>query len=337
MKVNIIEIAARAGTSIATVSRVLNNSEKVRYNTRKKILDLIEETGYKPKVRKNRIINICVLINDRRAIFTPYISEILNGISDTIMELGYEETFVFVNEALHPDIVLETLRERCVNAAIVLVSSSSTSYLETFNDEKFPFLLVNSNDKRYSHIAVDNRTGIHNALEFLRSLGHRRFLLMMDDVRFPDFKERWTAFEDFMKENDLGAQRVVDLASLDIYPKVGIVECSFTAMKNLIAEGLGETAILTAHDNIAFGILHACADAGIHVPEDLSVVGFNNYQETEYFNPPLTTISQNLYKIGTEAVFGVSALLNGRSSLVVQKVMPTELVIRKTTAPAKNS
>ena len=87
----------------------------------------------------------------------------------------------------------------------------------------------------------------------------------------------------------------MDLASLDIYPKVGIVECSFTAMRQLIVGGLKETAVLTAHDNIAFGVLRACADAGVCVPGDISLVGFNNYQETEYFNPPLTTISHRIF------------------------------------------
>jgi DNA-binding LacI/PurR family transcriptional regulator len=336
MKVNIIDIAQRASTSIATVSRVLNNSEKVRQATRKKILDIIEETGYKPKVRKNRITNICIVINERKAFFSSFLSEILNGISDTIMSLGYEQTIVFVNNPDPPESVLAMLRERRVDAAIVMFCSGKTDFCDVFLREKFPFLVLNSQGKKFNYIDTDNTTGIRNAMEYLYSLGHRKYLLMLQDMVQYDYLERKKAFDNFCETNNLGLQRSFSLKELKDPPFNTALESSYLLMRGLIKEGLKETVVFSCHDLGAMGVLRACHEQGLKVPGDVSVIGFDNQIDTPYYDPPLTTISQNLYKMGAESVYGLLTILNNRTGAgaKVQKLLPTELVIRKSSGPA---
>ena len=338
MKVNIVDIAQKASTSIATVSRVLNNSEKVRQATRKKILDIIEETGYKPKVRKNHITNICIVINERKAFFSSFLSEILNGISDTIMSLGYEQTIVFVNNPDPPESVLAMLQDRRVDAAIVMFCSGKTDFCDVFLKEKFPFLVLNSQGKKFNYIDTDNTTGIRNAMEYLYSLGHRKYLLMLQDMVQYDYQERKKAFDSFCEMNNLGPQRSFALKEMKDPVFNTALESSYLLMRKLIKEGLeGNSESCSCHDLGAMGVLRACHQQGLQVPGDVSVIGFDNQIDTPYFDPPLTTISQNLYKMGAEAVYGLLTVLNNRTGTAakVQKLLPSELIIRKSSGPLK--
>jgi DNA-binding LacI/PurR family transcriptional regulator len=333
MKVNIVEIAAKAGTSIATVSRVLNNSEKVRYATRKKILALIEESGYKPRVRRNHVINIGIVINNSHAMFSPYLSGILNGITENIADLDYQETIIFINDEMHPDVVLETIRERRVDAAIVISSTLNSRYPETFHDEKFPFILMNSLNPEFNYITTDNRSGISNLMAYLKSLGHRKFIFELHSSVHTDFLERRDVFLEFIKKDDSLSGRVINLYPNDPIPLNTPIEGGYLWMKRILEGKPDETAFLASNDLTAMGMLRACSEMSIRVPEDISMTGYDNYPESKYYNPALTTISQGLETIGSETIHSLISILHKRNSALIQKVLPTELVIRKSTGP----
>ncbi|GEM_PF-5825620 len=332
-KINIIKIAKEANISIATVSRIINNSEKVRHDTRKKVLEIIERTGYRPKIRKNRLKNVLVLVQDKKSVFSQYVSALMNGISDALNALGYEETLIFVNEALHPDIIMETVRERKADSAIVLQSSNNASYLKTFTEEKLPFILVNNaHGSNMNYINTDNRKGMRDALDHLYSLGHRKMMILLDSPQFYDFEERRKAFEEFMEEKGLKDFRVFYLKDFQNYSEMMPAEQGYFFMQFLIKEGFAETAILASDDDVGMGLLRACHENKINVPEHLSIIGFNDFYTSSYLVPSLTTISQDLYKIGSDAVMGLISIMNGKKTLV-QNLVPTRLVVRGSTGP----
>lgn len=333
--VNIIQIAKEADTSIATVSRVLNNSEKVKPDTRQKILSIIQKHGYKPKIKKNKITNVCVIVNDKQPTFSPYLAELLEGISDTVTEMNLEETIIFINETEHPEIILETLRERKVDAGIIILSSPKTPYLSRLKKNNFPFILLNNSAKQeFSFIDTDHEQGIEQAAEYLYQMGHRKFILLLDDIKFHNFAQRKKAFDIFLASKKLPEQRIFQLKDLPNYPFLTPMEQGKIFMERFISEPFEETAILAANDDAALGILNVCFANKIAVPEKLSVIGFDNYKISQFINPPLTTINQNLHTLGREAVYGVISLLNSDNVNMIQKKLSCELVIRRTTGPA---
>jgi len=334
MDVNIVKIAKEAKTSIATVSRVVNNPEKVRSSTRRKILEIIEAYGYQPKIKKNKTTNICVLINDKKPIFSTYISEIFNGIVDTTTEMNLEQTTIFIDENTHKQLIMDKLRRQKVDAGILLLTHPKTPYLQYLKKEKFPFILINNSaSSNFNYIDTDNYAGVYQALEYLYQLNHKKYILLLDDTKFANYQKRKEAFQQFCKDKNLPQQRIFELKNLKNYSNLLPTEQGFYFMEELIKTGFDETTILASNDNSAMGILSSCYIHNINVPEDLSVMGYDNYKNSNFTVPALTSINQNLYNLGREAVLSALSLYNARDKNKIHKIFPSDLAIRKSVKP----
>ena len=328
---NIVRIAAEGGVSVATVSRVLNNSDSVDPGTRKKIQELINKYGYRPNTRKNRVRNVCIMIQDSRLTFSLDVSAVLTGISDVLIRSGCDVTLVFINQALPPDVITNALRERRSDSAIVLQSTDEAAFFQFFKEERIPFILINnSKDKDTSYICTDNAKGISDALDHLISLGHRDFGFMVGNPGNRDFITRKNTFLEYLKGKRGCTGKCHNLKDFS-FPE-GITESylGYHIMKQLHDRGLRETAFFAVNDEFAIGMLKACKETGISVPGDLSIVGFDDYEISSFVEPSLTTISQDLNRIGMDAAWGILALMDGRETRV-QHIIEPKLVVRAST------
>lgn len=330
MDVNIVKIAKEAKTSIATVSRVINNSEKVRSSTRRRILKIIEAYGYQPKIRKNKTTNICVLINEKRPMFSTYTTEILNGITDTITEMNLEQTILFIDEKTHEQLIMDKLREQKIDAGILLLTHPKTHYLQYLKKEQFPFVLINNSaSSDFNYIDTDNYVGVYQALEYLYQLNHKKYILLLDDTKFANYQKRKEAFLQFCQDKNLPQQRIFELKNLNNYSNLLPIEHGFYFMEEFIKTGFDETVILASNDDAAMGILSSCHIHNIDVPNDLSIIGYDNYKNSNFTVPTLTSINQNLYNLGREAVLSALSTYNNAAKNNVHKKFSSDLVIRK--------
>ncbi len=326
---NIYEIAEKADVSITTVSRVLNNSEKVKPETRKRILQIIKDYNYKPKIIRNKVPNIVILINDKRVYFSEYFSNILNGITEAINNLNFQQTIAKVDNNFREEDILFLLRERKADAALIFLSNKESLYLHLLKEEEVPFLLINNNYfNEYNFIETDNFDGMCKLLEYLYKNGHRKIAYITHSLKFPDHFERFKAYKNFYKNHniDLDEQLIINMDDFDPMGRYLPYDEGYLSAKKLFSSNKDFTAIACSNDELAFGVMHYCRENSIDVPNQISVTGYDNYEITRFIDPKLTTINQKLLEMGKSAVNNLIKIMNNPNKKV-QITFKSELVI----------
>lgn len=316
---NIYKIAKKANVSIATVSRVLNNSEKVKNQTRKKILNIIKSQNYKPRIVRNKLPNIMILINDKKIFLSEYFSNLLDGITEALNMLNYQETIARADNQINPDDLLFLIRERKADGIIVLLSNKNTQYLSAFIKEDIPFLLINNSSfPQYNYIDTDNYDGMTLILDYLYSKGHKKIAYITHDINASDHYQRYKAYENFLKNHNIEFSKdlVIFVNDMDPQNKYIPYEHGYLSAKKLFKSGKDFTAVACTNDALAFGIFHYCHENNISIPEKISITGYDNYNITPFIDPRLTTINQNLFQLGNTAVMKLINIINNPSEKV---------------------
>ncbi|MBU1077600.1 MAG: LacI family transcriptional regulator [Spirochaetes bacterium] len=335
---SIYEIARKAKVSVATVSRVLNNKESVRQSTRVRILDIINKNNYKPRLVKAKTLNIGILIQAGAELFGNYLAEVINGIFDYCIEFDYNlQLFSFYEKRLGQKGILNTLRENKIDGMIVLLSNKNSDYVIQAQQEKYPVILINKglDATGVNYIDIDNARGIKEALQYLKDMGHSRISFLSGDLQTRDHVERLNAFKKYMKQDNKNFRndQVIDFIRPDLY--LTSFEQGYQQMKEVLKKHKNTTAVLANNDDQAIGAIKAMGEAGISVPEDISIIGFDDYKVSAYTNPALTSIHQPLFKMGRMAAAKLITIITGASIELIQEKMNPELIIRDSVSPCK--
>lgn len=329
MPITIKDIAKAAGVSHTTVSRALNSNPVISLETTERIQQLAREMGYVPSAvaqsllsRRTHTIGMVVT-----TIADPFISQVVEGVEGVAREAGYS-VFLSTSHNL-PDqevAVVETFQRRRVDAIIVTSSRVGSLYSSQLDQIKVPIVLINNQEPGgflYS-VGVNDLQGAQLAVEHLLALGHRR-TAYVGAVDRPKSNERRLA----------GYRYALELAGLTFDPALvlapkadGDLERGASVLDTLLISGA--TAVFCYNDQIAIGLLIACRQRGLHVPSQLSVVGFDDIEPALYTTPPLTTIHQPRIQLGQLAMRMTLDLLNGQK--VQDQVLPCELVVRESTS-----
>ncbi len=336
-RVSIKDIADAAGVSHSTVSRALNDSPLISEPTRTRIQRLAEEMGYTPdavaqslQTRRTHIIGLVVA-----SIGDPFFADLVEGVEKVARPAGFS---VFLNSS-HNDPnqeiqVIETFHRQRVDGILVASSRIGSNHIERLARINVPVVLVNSQaegEHDFLHsIAVDDRIGARRAVEHLIELGHRRVAYIGVTNRPKSNKRRlrgyYDAFEAAGMEADPACIRIVDLnPSLED----GDALAGKQAATHLI--GAGATAIFCYNDMVAVGALLACREAGVAVPDDVSIIGFDDIDLARYVHPALTTVSQPKQQMGSIAMQMVVDLLEHK--LVSNQIIEPILMQRQSTKP----
>lgn len=320
-------VAQRAGVSPSTVSRILNGTAQVSSEKQALVKAVIEELGFRPdpaarSLAGGRTMSIGVLT---QFIDSPYYGEALRGIEDELHKANYVPLFVsgHWNEAEEKN-RLFMLQERKVDGIIVLTGKLSD---ETLVDMacRVPVVVTGRQLQAPNLFSIDfdNNEGACLAVRHLHALGHRRVAFISGPLDHPDAMQRLQGYRSELQLRGMDADEALVVYS--DYQEAG----GFRAMNSLLDHGVQFTAVLVANDQMAYGARLALHRAGLRVPEDVSLIGFDDLPHSAFTLPPLTSVRQSVYEIGTSAANAMFDLLS--KAKPPSKLIAAELVIREST------
>ena len=293
-------MARAAGISVATVSRVLNDKGPVRAETRLRVLAAVERLGYVPhsaarSLSTRRTMSIGVLLPDMHGAF---FSEIVRGIDLGARAAGYHLLVSGShNDPAETAALLQTLHGR-VDGLILMTPSLGGGWLQKALPRRVPVVLLNDDgtDGRHDSLRIDNRLGARLAVEHLIGLGHRRIAFVGGPVGNSDAAERLAGYREALAANGVAATQRLELSG-DFGEESGLL-----AGAKVAALTPRPTAIFAANDAMAIGCLAALRERGLRVPDDVSLVGFDDIPIARYLTPALTTVLVPIAELGRRAM-----------------------------------
>jgi DNA-binding LacI/PurR family transcriptional regulator len=329
---SIRDVARSAGVAFQTVSRVINNSSKVAPDTRARVLAAIDELGYRPNAAaralasgRSRIIG--VLSIGTNAFETP---STLDGIDQAASAAGYSILFSGTHSQDAADIkrAVESLLDQQA-AGCILIAPRTTTDLDAIDlPAHVPVVLVEGDPRGgRPRVNLDQALGARVATEHLLDLGHHTVWHVSGPRDWYDSLEREAGWRAALEERGITPP---PLLSGDWHHASGY-ECG-----RIIAAMPDATAVFVANDSMALGLLHALHEAGKSVPEDVSVIGFDDLDEAEFACPPLTTVRQEFFDIGRASLELLLGLVErGEEASKHAAIAPEFIERRSTCAPAK--
>ena len=325
---SIRDVARVAGVSYQTVSRVLNDHSNVRPSTRQRVLDAVDQLDFHPNraarmlatSRSHTIGAVAAALGGHHG---P--TSIIAAFENAARSHGYT-TLLASPRDLDPDSLHEAVLDLVHQgvegiAAIAPHAKSAEAIMATRT--RIPIVLLQSHHHDVDGLAVDNSFGARLAAEHLTSLGYRRLGMITGPLGWAEAEARQAGFRDAL--HDSGASLAV------------VVEGDWSADSGYAAFGAIHRAdvhaVFCSNDQMALGFIHAASEAGLRVPSDVSVVGFDDVPEAAHFLPPLTTIRQDFELIGRRAVSALIGRLSGEDPGFAGPLAP-ELILRASTSPA---
>ena len=304
-------VAERAGVSPSTVSRILNGTAVVSDEKREAVDAAIAELGFVPNpvargLAGGRTLSVGVIT---QAIDSPFYGGALRGVEDVLGQAGYSPLFMSGHwNADEEARCIEILRARRVDGLIVLTGRLSDAALRSL--AKTLPVVVTGRTLRAANLCAlnfDNFEGARLATHHLLSRGHRRVALIAGDPRHPDAVERQNGYRAALEAAGLRFDPAL------VMPGNFSEESGLLAVERLIDSRVGFSAIFAANDQMAFGAALALYRRGLHVPDDVSLVGFDDVATAQYAIPPLTTVHQPVQELGMLAATAMLDLLAGRA------------------------
>ncbi len=329
----ILDVARLAGVSTATVSRVINSPDSVREKTREKVLLAMVKCNYKYNAlargfvtKKSNTIGLIIptISNSVFAESTLGVQEYADQKNIKVI-LGNSYYKYSQEENL-----IKVLRESQVDGLIITTTNLKGEILKSLVDEKFPFVLLFSTVKGgpVSAVGIDNYRGGYLATEHLISLGHKRICMVAGNFSMTDRSfHRWHGYKKCLRDNGI------------LYDKELLVQTDYSlsggrdSIKKLLALPSPPTAVFCSNDYLALGAMKGAREAGLNLPEDLSIVGFDDMQTASYMVPALTTIRQPAYEMGQRAAKLLLEMIEKKSK-PVQEMMDSSLIVRESTTTA---
>ncbi|MBN1090963.1 LacI family DNA-binding transcriptional regulator [Pantoea sp. 1B4] len=322
---SIQKIARMAGVSVATVSRVLNNSDSVKPANRQKVLEAIEESNYQPnllarQLRTARSSMILVLVSD---ISNPFCAEVVKGIEEQAEKNGYR--ILLCNSGA--DIArsrssLQLLSGKMVDGIITMDAFSKLPELSQLIG-KAPWVQCAEHDDngQISCVGIDDDVAAQSVVHYLAGQGCQRIALINHDLRYRYARLRQQGYAYQLKEQQLAWQAIAYASELSF-------SAGKAAMNQLLAGETRPDAVFAVSDTLAAGAMAAIQQAGLRIPQDIAVVGFDGSELADMVSPPLTTLAQPSREIGRRACELVLQKIIRPDSPPQCVIMQGELVVR---------
>jgi DNA-binding LacI/PurR family transcriptional regulator len=326
------EVAKRAGVSLATVSRVLNDTEYISEHTRRRVLKVVRDFNYFKNVHARRLAtgrsDIFGLIISEIA--NPYFPEIVRGYQAMAWSRGFD--VLICNTEYDRDrtkAVMRKLRESDVRGVAIVTSSVDRSMASELTAAGIPLVFCNydSAGKLVANICIEYEHGINKAIEHVVELGHRRSAVVAGPA-----DNRTAARIKNALVSGLTARGLKPVCVLESNYRV---DAGASAIREVLSHREIPTVVFCGNDLIAMGVMSALEEAGAGVPEDVSVIGFDDISFSFLARPPLTTISVPREQLGIKAFEALDRMLNLKRRQGMTYALETDLVVRKSTAPVR--
>ena len=327
MPVTMRDVAEAAGVSIKTVSRVVNEQGEISDGTRQRVLQAINQLGYRPSKLARALVTqrtdtIGLLIGD---IANPYFSEVARGVMDAAQLKGYD-VFLCNTDAQTEKRALFSLIDHQVDGVIIYPTYENIAWLNGFSSPETPLVFVN--------IALEPRPGqgiVHSAIEeganlatsYLIEQGHREIGMIAGEVAPIESISRVQGYCRALEENGLPYREELVLVGIPQF------EHGFEAARELFKRSPQITAIFCYNDLIAMGAIKSCQEMGLRVPQDCAIVGFDNILFAQLIDPPLTTVHVDKYEIGKQSATLLMEMLKDPQKVFPAIRVEMELLVRK--------
>ena len=327
--VSLRSLGAYLNLSPATISLVLNNAPGVRsipQETRDRVTEAAAKFDYRPSffarsLRKRQTFTVGVLVPDLN---DHYAAQVIAGVEEFLVEEGY--LYFTASHRGKPELLEEyasLLMDRSVEGFILIDTVLERSM-------KLPVVAVAGHRriKGVTNVVLDQRRAAELALHHLYDLGHRKIAFIRGGSHSADADERWQCLMEVARELKIALPPEL---AVQIQLRVSTPELGYGPAHELLSRGGEFTSIVCYNDEAAFGAIRACKDHGLRVPEDVSVVGFDDILSEAFFNPSLTTIRQPLNQMGIEAARILLQRIRGQEAIPDTVSILPELVIREST------
>ncbi len=326
------DVAKVSGVSFQTVSRVVNNSPDVSNKTRRQVLEAIESLGYQPnliarglKTGQSMILEMITFGVDT---FVP--RELMESLGRTADKHGYRILFsdVVTENPQAIKSILPRLNSRMCDGVLITspVENAAFDYLMAARPSVPIIQMRNEREPKYPSVIVDQYAGSQAATQHLIDLGHRQIAEISGPLHWHEAFMRHDSYLATLNAHTLTTTAVVEATGW--MPPAG-----YEAAHKLLDEAKPFSALVVANDYLALGAILALNERGLRVPDDISIVGFDDTPEAAFFMPPLTTVRQDYDTLGQQAIEYLIELINNPDAPVYHRVMIPQLVERKSTCP----
>lgn len=323
------DVARLAGVSHQTVSRVINGSSSIRPATKARVEQAIEELGYRPNTAARALVTrrsgIIGIVGTNSGLYGP--SSIQRSVQEAARAAGYFSSLVPLTEVTVEGLrgALDHLARQSVEGIVMIAAQEDALAVVHSAEAGLPLIVVEGDlSGRGLSVGVDQIDGARQATQHLIDLGHRAIDHVSGPMGWTEAKGRCNGYEQAM----LGA----GLKPRPHWQGDWTPARGYEIGRDIAHEG-SATAVFVANDQMAIGVLHAFAEAGLAVPGDVSVVGFDDIPEAAYLNPALTTVRQDFQAVGQRAIDLVTATLDG--SATSMPLLAPELIVRDSTAASQ--
>ena len=328
---NIAEIARRANVSTATVSRTLNQSGPVKAATARKVWRAVTALNYYPNSHARALVSgrsrlIGLIVSD---ITNPFFPELIRGFEALAERQQYDLLVTSTDyETARMTACLRRMLERKVDGVAMMTSEMDVGLIKELSRRGVPivFMDVGQVGPRMSHVAIDYGHGIQQAVDHLVELGHRQIAFISGPLDLHSARTRRQAFVECIRAHKLKPEARL------IREGTHTAEGGQKAMGALLRLSRRPTAVVASNDWTAIGALHAIDAAGLRVPDDISVVGFDDIPLVSYMNPALTSVRMSAADVGTTAFQALFGLIGGERPEGAVYQVPTKLIVRASTA-----
>lgn len=330
-EVTIVDVAREAGVSYATVSRVVNNKSFVKTETRAKVLQAMTRMGYQANLHARSLAGgrsnvIGLLVVD---LATQYMGEIMFGIDDVLAARQYElMLYTTHRRKTKESAYVQMMARGLADGLLILLPRDPGAYLESLRNRDFPYVLIDhhSIDPADLSVVAANKQGSYDATKHLIGLGHRRIGMITGWMDMTSAQDRLEGFKAAL--SDYGLPLAPELVFEGDFAQAS----GFQGGAHLLDLPDRPTAIFASNDASAAGVLDAARIRGLSIPDELSVMGFDDIPLAISLNPPLTTVRQPLQEMGRIATRMLLDRITNPGQELTRITLPTELIVRSTTA-----
>lgn len=332
MAATLKKIAQIAGVNISTVSRALNDSPLITQETKEKVLAIAESMNYFPNSLARGLVNhksetIGIILPKIFFLQGPFFSEVLRGIEHVSVRNGYNILIASATgKKQEKNFPFNLTRGKRIDGMVIINEQQRIRNLLAIKKENFPFVFLNRyiKDAAINCVSSDNMQGGYLATNHLIKLGHRRIAAVTGSFKMAASHERLQGYKSALEEQGIAFDMKLVQEGLFEQGIESGVECT----KRFFEQEELPTAIFAFSDEIAIGVMQVIKNKGLRIPEDIAVVGYDNIEYSAHLSPPLTTISQNPFTIGSESCQMLINILNDQSLEKNHILIPVNLIVR---------
>ncbi|MCL5072434.1 MAG: LacI family transcriptional regulator [Actinobacteria bacterium] len=335
---SIKDIAREAGVAISTVSYVVNNKDLVADKTKKKVLRAIDKLGYKPNfiarsLRTRKTNTIGVIVYD---ISNPFVAQIVRGMEEIVKMRGYIMVLgCTFNDSSEEKRQINVMINQFIDGLLIVSGSDNEKMYKKIITKKIPLVFVDRELEKFpsTSVIIDNVLAMEKAVDYLSSIGHKE----IGYISYPlgnqtTIKQRYAGYIKGLEKNNLCYNPdyvVIDERFTDKELEGKDMDITFNIMQEFIKTKKLPTAFITISDIIAYGLIKALKENNLKVPEDVSVVGFDNIIFDDYISPPLTTVKQPKKLMGITGMNLLLDIIEGKNIENKRVVLPAEIIKRQ--------